>query len=104
VEVPGGFGGPFQVFLTGIADGSYAVTVTGRVRGRAVYVREWTGTIARGQRLVAGVVQDFDPRQTPPPNEAEILYGNVSPMRPARDGRPGFVLLSPRELEAATRR
>jgi hypothetical protein len=104
VEVPGGFGGPFQVFLTGIADGAYAVTVTGRVGGRAVYVRKWTGTIARGQRLVGGVVHDFDPRGTAPANEVEILYGNVSPMRPARDPAPGFVLLSPLELDATPRR
>jgi hypothetical protein len=80
------------------------VTVTGRVRGRAVYERKWTGTISRGQRLEGGVVQDFDPRQTPPANEAETLYGNISPMRPARGPAPGFVLLSPLELEAAPRR
>jgi hypothetical protein len=104
VEVPGGAPGPYRVFLTGIADGDYVVTVTGRVRGRAVYERKWTGTIARGQRLEGGVVQDFDPRQTPPANEAETLYGNTSPMRPARGPAPGFVLLSPLELEATPRR
>jgi hypothetical protein len=104
VEVPAGLPGPYRVFLTGIVDGAYAVTVTGRVRGRAVYERKWRGTIARGQRLEGGVVQDFDPRQTPPANEAETLYGNISPMRPARGPALGFVLLSPLELEAAPRR
>jgi hypothetical protein len=104
VEIPGGAPGPYRVLLTGVADGDYMVTVTGRVRGRAVYERKWTGTISRGQRLEGGVVQDFDPRQTPPANEAETLYGNTSPMRPARGPAPGFVLLSPLELEAAPRR
>jgi len=104
LEVPAGLPGPYRVFLSGIADGSYVVTVTGRVGGRAVYARKWTGTITRGERLEGGVVQDFDPRQTPPVNEAETLYGNVSPMRPARGPAPGFVLLSPLELEAAARR
>jgi hypothetical protein len=104
VEVPGGAPGPYRVLLAGLADGDYLVTVTGRVRGRAVYLRKWTGTIARGQRLEGGVVQDFDPRQTPTANEAEVLYGNISPMRPARGPVPGFVLLSPLELEAAPRR
>ena len=104
VEIPGGAPGPYRVLLTGVADGDYMVTVTGRVRGRAVYERKWTGTISRGQHLEGGVVQDFDPRQTPPANEAETLYGNTSPMRPARGPAPGFVLLSPLELEAAPRR
>ena len=104
VEVPGGAPGPYRVLLTGVADGDYMVTVTGRVRGRAVYERKWTGTISRGQRLEGGVVQDFDPRQTPPANEAETLYGSISPMRPARGPAPGFVLLSPLELEATPRR
>ena len=36
VEVPAGLPGPYQVILTGIADGPFVVTVTGRVRGRAL--------------------------------------------------------------------
>jgi hypothetical protein len=104
VEVPGGFPGPYQVILSGIADGAFAVTVTGRVRGRAVYQRKWAGTIARGQRLAGGVIQDFDPRQTVPANEAEVLSGTTSPLRPAGEATPGFVLLSPHEVAAAERR
>ena len=103
VEVPGGLPGPYQVILTGIADGTFAVTVTGRVRGRAVYERRWSGTIAAGQRLAGGVVQDFDPRQTPSVNEAEALSGAISPLRPARDPAPGVVLLSPLELASPGR-
>jgi hypothetical protein len=104
VEVPGGFPGPYQVLLTGIADGAFAVTVTGRVRGRAVFERKWAGPIARGQRLAGGVVQDLDVRQSLPASEAEVLYGMVSPLRPDRDPAPGFVLLSPLELAATERR
>ena len=104
VEVPGGLPGPYQVILTGIGDGPFVVTVTGRVRGRALYEKRWTGTIAAGQRLVGGLVQDFDPRQTPPVNEAEALGGFISTLRPARGPAPGIVLLSPLELSAAPAR
>jgi hypothetical protein len=104
VEVPGGFPGPYLVILTGITDGPFAVTVTGHVRGRAVYQRTWTGTIARGQRLAGGVVQDFDVRQAVPANEAETLSGTTSPLRPAGAATPGFVLLAPLEIAAAGRR
>jgi hypothetical protein len=101
VEVPGGFSGPFLVFLTGIVDGAFVVTVNGRVNGRTVFTRKWTGTIARGQRLGGGLTQDFDPRQTVRANEAEALTGHVSPMRAVRGPTPGFVLLSPLEVAAA---
>ena len=100
VEVPGGFPGPYQVILSGIADGAFAVTVSGRVHGRAVYERKWAGTIARGQRLAGGVIQDFDPRAAVPANEAEALSGTTSPLRPAREPTPGIVLLSPLEIAA----
>jgi hypothetical protein len=101
VEVPGGLPGPYLVVLTGAADGPFQVTVTGRVRGRAVYERRWAGTIARGQRLAGGVNQDFDPTKTSPVTEAEALTGMISPLRPAPDPAPGFVLLSPLEVAAA---
>jgi hypothetical protein len=104
VEVPGGHPGPYRVLLTGIADGAFTATVTGRVRGRAVFERKWTGTVARGQRLAAGVVQDFDVRQSVGANEAEVLNGLVSSLRPDRAPVPGFVLLSPLEVAAAERR
>jgi hypothetical protein len=103
VEVPGGFPGPYRVILSGIADGEFAVTVTGRVRGRTVYQRRWAGTIARGQRLAGGVIQDFDVRQAVPANEAETLSGTTSPLRPAREPSP-VVLLSPLEIAAAAGR
>jgi hypothetical protein len=101
VEVPGGFPGPYRIFLSGIRDGAFRVTITGRVRGRAVFEREWRGTIARGARLAGGVVQDFDVRQAVPANEAETLSGLVSPLRPADEPTPGIVLLSPLEVAAA---
>jgi hypothetical protein len=104
VEVPAGLPGPYEVFLSGIADGPFVVTVTGRVRGRDVYGRKWTGTIARGQRLVGGVVQDFDPKSVAAANEAEALTGITSPLRSARDPTPGFVLLSPLEVAASAGR
>jgi hypothetical protein len=101
VEVPGGLPGPYLVILTGAADGPFQVTVTGRVRGRAVYERQWAGRIARGQRLAGGVNQDFDPTKTSPVTEAEALTGMISPLRPAPDPAPGFVLLSPLEVATA---
>ncbi|HEY7139459.1 MAG TPA: hypothetical protein VIE44_05150 [Methylomirabilota bacterium] len=101
VEVPGGLPGPYRVLLAGVMDGAFSVTVTGHVRGRAVYERKWTGRIAKGQRLAGGVVQDFDVRQTPPANEAETLRGMISPLRPDTGPAPGFVLLSPLEVAAA---
>ncbi len=101
VEVPGGFPGPYQVILSGITDGAFAVTVTGRVRGRSVYQRTWAGTIARGQRLAGGVIQDFDVRAAVPVDEAETLSGTTSRLRPAGEATPGFVLLSPLEIAAA---
>ena len=104
VEVPAGLPGPYLVFLSGSADGPFVVRVTGRVHGRTVFGRKWTGTIARGERLLGGVIQDFDPRQTAGPNEAEALGGTTSPLRPARDPVPGVVLLSPLEVAASERR
>jgi hypothetical protein len=101
VEVPAGLPGPYEVFLTGLADGPFVVTVTGRVGGRAVYGRKWTGSIARGERLVGGVVQDFNPLQTAGPSEAEALTGITSPLRPAGERAPGVVLLSPLEVAAS---
>jgi hypothetical protein len=99
VEVPGGFPGPYRVLLTGIRDGTFAVTVRGLVGDRTVYGQEWTGTVSRGQRLGGGLTQDFDVRHTVRANEAVALAGNVSPLRTVEGPAPGFVLLSP--LEAA---
>jgi hypothetical protein len=101
VEVPGGLPGPYQILLTGIADGPFAVTITGRVRGRTIFERKWAGAITRGQRLTGGVTQDFDVRQTAGASEAEVLSGMISPLRPARDPAPGIVLLSPLEVGAS---
>ena len=84
VEVPAGLPGPYVVFLSGFADGPFVVTVTGRVRGRGVYGRKWTGTIARGQRLVGGVIQDFDPKSIAGPTRRKRSPG--SPRRCARLG------------------
>ena len=36
--------------------------ITGLVNDRTVHSREWTGTIARGQRLGGGLTQEFDVR------------------------------------------
>jgi hypothetical protein len=104
VEVPGGFPGPYEMVLTGIADGAFVVTVTGRIGGRAVYTRKWTGTIVRGQRLSGGLTQDFDVRYTYRANEAEALTGYLSRLRPVDDAALGRVLLSPLEVDAAERR
>ena len=101
VEVPGGFPGPYLVYLAGIADGAFVVTVNGRINGRTVFTRKWTGTIARGQRLGGGLTQEFDVRHTFRANEAETLTGSVSPLRAVRGPTPGFVLLSPLEVAAA---
>ena len=51
VEVPGGFPGPYLVLLTGIADGEFAVTITGRVE--------------RPDGLHAKVDRDHHPRAAP---------------------------------------
>ncbi len=104
VEVPGGFPGPYRVLLTGIADGPFTVAVTGRVAGRAVYTRRWTGTIARGQRLGGGLTQDFDVRYTVRANEAEAFTGYISRLRAVDDSALGSVLLSPLEVAEAERR
>jgi hypothetical protein len=104
VEVPGGFPGPYHILLTGIDDGAFTVTVTGRVGGRAVYARTWTGTITRGQRLRGGLTQDFDVRYTVAPNEAAAFTGYLSRLRPVDDPGFGSVLLSPLEVAAAERR
>jgi hypothetical protein len=101
VEVPGGFSGPYLVFLSGIADGPFAVAVVGRHRGRAVFERRWAGRIGRGERLVGGVNQDFNVLQAVPASEAEALAGSLSPLRPAGDRAAGVVLLSPLEVAAA---
>lgn len=104
VEVPGGFPGPYRILLTGIADGPFTVAVTGRVAGRAVYTRRWTGTIARGQRLGGGLTQDFDVRYTVRANEAEAFTGYISRLRAVDDSALGSVLLSPLEVAEAERR
>jgi hypothetical protein len=104
VEVPGGLAGPYLVSLSGIADGPFTVTVLGHHRGRDVYERRWTGTIRTGERLVGGLVQEFNVVQTAGAPEAEVLGGSLSPLRPARDPLPGTVLLSPLEAAAATGR
>ena len=104
VEVPGGFPGPYHVLLTGIADGEFAVTITGRVNDRTVFTRRWSGAITRGQRLAGGLTQEFDVRHTVRANEAETLAGNVSPPRVVEGPTPGFVLLSPLEVAATERR
>jgi hypothetical protein len=104
VEVPGGFPGPYGILLTGIADGAFTVTVTGRIGDRAVYTRRWTGTIARGQRLGGGLTQDFDVRYTVRANEAEAFTGYLSRLRPVEDPALGSVLLSPLEVAEAERR
>lgn len=101
VEVPGGLPGPYRVLLTGISDGRFVVTITGRVDGRAVFSRRWTGTIARGERLGGGLTQEFDVRHTVRANEAEALTGIASSLRAVQGPTPGFVLLSPLETAAA---
>jgi hypothetical protein len=104
VEVPGGFPGPYGVLLTGIADGAFTVTVTGRIGSRAVYRRRWTGSVTRGQRLFGALTQDFDVRYTYRANEAEAFTGYLSPLRAADDPELGSVLLSPHEVTATERR
>jgi hypothetical protein len=104
VEVPGGFSGPYRVLLTGVADGAFTVAITGRVGGRPVYTRRWTGTIARGQRLGGGLSQDFDVRYTYQANVAEALTGYLSPLRSVDDPALASVLLSPLEVAATERR
>jgi hypothetical protein len=101
VEVPGGFPGPYLVLLAGTADGTFTARISGLVNDRTVHSREWTGTIARGQRLVGGLTQEFDVRHTVRANEAETLQGIVSPPRAFEGLAPGFVLLSPLEVTAA---
>ena len=99
--LPGSLSGP-----------SHAASRTARSRPRSpavvgdrtVYTRKWSGTIARGQRLVGGLTQEFDVRHTVRANEAEALSGSVSSPRPVQGPAPGFVLLSPLEVAAAERR
>ena len=104
VEVPGGFSGPYRVLLTGVADGAFTVAITGRVGGRPVYTRRWTGTIARGQRLGGGLTQDFDVRYTYQANVVEAFTGYLSPLRSIDDPALASVLLSPLEVAATERR
>jgi hypothetical protein len=104
VEVPGGLPGPYLVHLTGIADGPFTVTVVGRFRGRDVFERRWTGAIRTGERLVGGVVQEFNVLQTASASEAEVLAGSLSRLRPPREPLAGTVLLSPLEAAAAPAR
>ena len=104
VEVPGGAPGPYRVLLTGISDGDYMVTVTGRVRGGRSTSGSGRVPSLRGQRLEGGVVQDFDPRQTPPANEAETVRETSRPCGRLAARRPGSCCSPPSSWEAAPRR
>jgi hypothetical protein len=102
IEVPAGVPGPYLVILDGLEDGPFAMVVTGRFQGQAVYRREETGRTRRGDRLAAQIVQGFAPDPAEP-RTARVVDGSLGPLRELAGPRPGTVFLSPLEVAAARR-
>jgi hypothetical protein len=102
IEVPAGAPGAYLVILDGLDEGPFAVVVTGRFQGQAVYRREETGRIRRGERLAAEIGQRFAP-DAAEPRTARVVDGSLGPFRELGGARPGTVLLSPLEIAARRR-
>lgn len=107
IEVPGGYPGPFGLFIEGRESGPYEVLVTGLFGGSQTYQARLTGTIEKGQRLSTSIMQEL------PTLEGlgggvdfvtmRVVGAQMAWLRPTRDMPRGKIVLAPQEVEAVAR-
>jgi hypothetical protein len=102
IDVPAGAAGPYALALEGLRDGPFTVEVVGFFKGNEVYRHNLSGTIRKGARLSAEILQTMDPASGDEPKTAKVTSATVSPLRPLEGALPGNVLLSPAEMQTVS--
>lgn len=104
IEVPAGLAGPYRLMLTATGEGAYTVSVVGSFKGRPVYWEERRGRVRAGEQRRGEVGQRFGEFERPDPRSARVVDGWLGRLRPAPDGIPTTIVLSPAEVASRTAR
>ncbi len=81
VEVPAGLPGPYTILLKGETDGPFQIAVTSVYKGTPMQLQKLSGTIKRGERLMALVTLQFD-SGADDPKTAKVSQVTVTPPEP----------------------
>lgn len=105
LDVPAGEAGAYTLILTGRADGPFSVSLVGTVNGAPVYRHRVSGTIARGQHLMARLEPRFEDTHdgtgrggpSHSPRTARVIAARLTALAPLAAPAPIRVVVSPFE-------
>jgi hypothetical protein len=105
LDVPAGEAGVYALVLTGLTDGPFSVSLVGTLNGAPVYRYRVSGTIARGQQLMARLEPVFEDMRDGQgrgdgahnPRSARVVAARLAPLAALTSPAPIRVVVSPFE-------